>query len=57
MIFPSGRDTDQKEMSSEQSINEKEKDDELLQMALEEHSRREEEILARDFEATMLWHV
>ena len=57
MIFPSGRDTDQKEMSSEQSINEKEKDDELLQMALAEHSRREEDILARDLESTLLWHV
>ena len=31
-----------------QSVHEKEEDDELLKMALEEHSRREEEILARD---------
>ena len=44
-------------MFDEQSVNEKEEDDELLEMALEEHSRREEDILARDLESTMLWHV
>ena len=46
-----------KEIFGEESLNEREEDDELLKLALEEHSRREEEILARDLEATMLWHV
>ena len=46
-----------KEIFGEESLNEKEKGDELLMSALEEHSRREEEILARDLESTMLWHV
>merc|ERR1719192_2776849 len=42
-----------KEISVEESLNEKEEDDELLKLALEKHSRREEEILARDLELTM----
>ena len=46
-----------KEINGEESLNDKEKDDESLKLALEEHSRREEEILARDLESTLLWHV
>ena len=53
----SGIETSIKEISDEESLNEKEEDDELLRLALEKHSRREEEILARDLETTMLWHV
>ena len=53
----SGKETSLKEISEEEAFNEKEEDDELLKLALEEHSRREEEILARDLESTMLWHV
>ena len=52
MRFFSGNGTSQKEM-----FDGKEEDNELLKLALEEHSRREEEILARDLESTMLWHV
>ena len=44
-------------MLDEQPVNEKEEDDELFKTALEEHSRRGEEILARDIESTLLWHV
>ena len=40
----------------DQSVDEKE-DDELVKTAWEEHSRREEEILASDLKSTMLWHV
>ena len=40
----------------DQSVDEKE-DDELVKTAWEEHSRREEEILANDLKSTMLWHV
>ena len=40
----------------EQSVDEKE-DDELVKTAWEEHSKREEEILASDLKSTMLWHV
>ena len=57
MVFFSAKETTQKEIFDDQSVNEKEENDELLKMALEEHSRREEEILARDLESTMLWHV
>ena len=46
-----------KEIIYAQSVNEKEEDDKLVRLALEEHSRREEEILARDPKSTMLWHV
>ena len=56
-FLSSGKDTVQKEMLDEPSVNEKGEDDVLLKMALEEHSRREEDILARDLESTMLWHV
>ena len=48
MVFFSAKETTQKEIFDDQSVNEIEEDDELLKMALEEHSRREEEILARD---------
>ena len=44
--------TSQKEM-----FDGKEEDNELVKLALEEHSRREEEILARDLESTLLRHV
>ena len=37
-------------MLDEQPVNEKEEDDELLKTALKEHSRKGEEILARDFQ-------
>ena len=50
--YVSGKETSQKE-----KFDVKVKDDELLKLALEEHSRREEEILARDLKSTMLWHV
>ena len=51
MRYFSGKETSQKE-----NFDGKE-DDVLLMAALEEHSRREEEILARDLESTLLWHV
>ena len=41
-------------MLDEPSVNEKGEDDELLKMALVEHSRRQEDILARDLKSTML---
>ena len=37
-------------MLDEQPVNEKEEDDELLKTALKEHSRKGEEIPARDFQ-------
>ena len=40
----------------EQLVDEKE-DDELVKTAWEEHSRREEEILASDLKSTLLWQV
>ena len=40
----------------EHLVDEKE-EDELVKTAWEEHSRREEEILASDLKSTMLWHV
>ena len=46
-----------KEIIHAQSVNEKEEDDKLVRLALEEHSRREEEILASDLKSTMIWHV
>ena len=46
-----------KEIIHAQSVNEKDEEDKLVRLALEEHSRREEEILARDLKSTMLWHV
>ena len=52
MRYFSGKETSQKE-----NFDGKEGDDVLLKAALEEHSRREEEILARDLESIMLWHV
>ena len=52
MRYFSGNGTSQKKM-----FDGKEEDNELLKLALEEHLRREEEILARDFESTLLWHV
>ena len=52
MRYFSGNGTSQKE-----KVDGKEEDDVLLIAALEEHSRREEEILDRDLESTLLWHV
>ena len=46
-----------KETSQKKKFDVKEEDDELLKLALEEHSRREKEILDRDLESTLLWHV
>ena len=37
-------------MLDEQPVNEKEEDDELFKTALEEHSRKGAEILAKDFQ-------
>ena len=52
--FPEKETSPQKE--DDQSVDEKE-DDELVKTAWEEHSRREEEILASDLKSTMIWHV
>ena len=52
MRYFSGKETSQKE-----KFDKKEEDAELVKLAWEEHSKREEEILARDLESTMLWHV
>ena len=52
MRYFSGKETSQKE-----KFDGKEEDDVLVKLALEEHSRREVEILARDLESTLLWHV
>ena len=52
MRYFAGNETSQKEM-----FDGKKEDKELVKLALEEHSRREEEILARDLESTLLWHV
>ena len=52
----SGKETSQKEAIPDQSVAEGEEDSEL-KIALEEHSRREKDILARDLDSTMLWHV
>ena len=52
MRYFSGNGTSQKEI-----FDGKDEDNELVKLALEEHSRREEEILARDLESTLLWHV
>ena len=35
----------------------KEEETALMEMALEEHSRREEEIRTKELESTMLWHA
>ena len=44
------------EKEDDKSVDEKE-DDELVKTAWEEHSRREEDVLASDLKSTMLWHV
>ena len=52
MRYFSGNGTSQKE-----KFDGEEEDDVLLKAALEEHSRREEEILDRGLKSTLLWHV
>ena len=52
MRYFSGKETSQKE-----KVDGKEEDDVLMKLAWEEHSKREEEILARDLNSTLLWHV
>ena len=52
MRYFSGKEASQKEM-----FDGMEEEDVFVKLAWEEHSRREKEILDRDLESTLLWHV